>query len=113
MTDAEVEEKFRRLAGRLLSKDKLKGAGPDLEIGEGEVDGEILNLLKVRGRDDLSRQTAPADHRKAHPSPAGAFNAFSAELIERAGFEAVYISGAGLANGVAGFPTSGFSLWRR
>jgi methylisocitrate lyase len=37
----------------------------------------------------------------------GAFNAFSAELIERAGFEAVYISGAGLANGVAGVPDIG------
>lgn len=37
----------------------------------------------------------------------GAFNAFSAELIERAGFEAVYISGAGLANGVAGVPDVG------
>lgn len=37
----------------------------------------------------------------------GAFNAFSAELIERAGFEAVYISGAGLANGAAGVPDVG------
>jgi methylisocitrate lyase len=37
----------------------------------------------------------------------GAFNAFSAELIERAGFEAVYISGAGIANGVAGVPDIG------
>lgn len=37
----------------------------------------------------------------------GAFNAFSAELIERAGFEAVYISGAGLANGAAGLPDIG------
>ncbi|MBI3805465.1 MAG: methylisocitrate lyase [Nitrospirae bacterium] len=37
----------------------------------------------------------------------GAFNAFSAELIEQAGFEAVYISGAGLANGVAGVPDIG------
>ena len=37
----------------------------------------------------------------------GAFNAFSAELIERAGFEAIYISGAGLANGVAGVPDIG------
>lgn len=37
----------------------------------------------------------------------GAFNAFSAELIERAGFEAVYISGAGVANGAAGVPDIG------
>lgn len=37
----------------------------------------------------------------------GAFNAFSAELIERADFEAVYISGAGLANGAAGVPDIG------
>jgi methylisocitrate lyase len=37
----------------------------------------------------------------------GAYNALSALLIERAGFEAVYISGAGLANGVAGLPDIG------
>ncbi|MGR3176216.1 MAG: methylisocitrate lyase [Candidatus Scalindua sp.] len=37
----------------------------------------------------------------------GAFNAISARLIERAGFKAVYISGAGLANGVAAMPDIG------
>ncbi len=37
----------------------------------------------------------------------GAFNALSAQLIEQAGFEAVYLSGAGLANGVAGLPDIG------
>lgn len=37
----------------------------------------------------------------------GAFNALSAQLIESAGFEALYISGAGLANGVAGLPDIG------
>lgn len=37
----------------------------------------------------------------------GAFNALSAQLIEQAGFEALYISGAGLANGVAGLPDIG------
>ncbi len=37
----------------------------------------------------------------------GAFNALSAQLIEQAGFDAVYISGAGLANGVAGLPDIG------
>ncbi|MFQ5542886.1 MAG: methylisocitrate lyase [Nitrospiria bacterium] len=37
----------------------------------------------------------------------GAFNALSALLIERSGFEAVYLSGAGLANGVAGLPDIG------
>lgn len=37
----------------------------------------------------------------------GAFNALSAQLIEQAGFEAMYISGAGLANGVAGLPDIG------
>ena len=34
----------------------------------------------------------------------GAFNALSAMSIERAGFEGVYISGAGLSNTVAGLP---------
>jgi methylisocitrate lyase len=37
----------------------------------------------------------------------GAFNAATALLVERCGFQAVYISGAGLANGVAGLPDVG------
>src|SRR5437588_9444208 len=37
----------------------------------------------------------------------GAFNAATARLVERAGFDAVYISGAGLANATAGVPDIG------
>jgi methylisocitrate lyase len=37
----------------------------------------------------------------------GAFNAATARLIERAGFSAVYVSGAGLANATAGVPDIG------
>src|SRR5271170_4004999 len=37
----------------------------------------------------------------------GAFNAATARLIERAGFPAVYVSGAGLANATAGVPDIG------
>ena len=37
----------------------------------------------------------------------GAFNAAAARLIERCGFQAVYISGAGLANATAGVPDIG------
>lgn len=37
----------------------------------------------------------------------GAFNGISAKLIEDAGFNALYISGAGLVNGVAGMPDIG------
>ena len=37
----------------------------------------------------------------------GAFNAPVAMLAERTGFEAVYISGAGLVNGTAGYPDVG------
>lgn len=37
----------------------------------------------------------------------GAFNAAVALLVEQCGFQAVYISGAGLANGVAGLPDVG------
>jgi methylisocitrate lyase len=37
----------------------------------------------------------------------GAFNAGVARLVERAGFEAIYISGAGLANGAGGVPDIG------
>jgi methylisocitrate lyase len=37
----------------------------------------------------------------------GAFNALTARLAERAGFPALYVSGAGLSNGVAGLPDVG------
>jgi methylisocitrate lyase len=37
----------------------------------------------------------------------GAFNAATARLVERAGFSAVYVSGAGLANATAGVPDIG------
>ena len=37
----------------------------------------------------------------------GAFNAISARLVEKAGFKALYVSGAGLANGVAAMPDIG------
>ena len=37
----------------------------------------------------------------------GAFNAISARLVEKAGFNALYVSGAGLANGVAAMPDIG------
>src|SRR5262249_26645909 len=39
----------------------------------------------------------------------GAFNALCARAIERAGFEAVYISGAGLSNAVYGLPDVGLT----
>src|SRR5437899_12397687 len=37
----------------------------------------------------------------------GAFNAATARLVDRAGFQAVYVSGAGLANAMAGVPDIG------
>ena len=37
----------------------------------------------------------------------GIFNALVAKLAEKAGFEGMYISGAGLANGLAGYPDIG------
>lgn len=39
----------------------------------------------------------------------GAFNALSARAVEKANFEAVYISGAGLANAVYGLPDVGLT----
>ncbi len=39
----------------------------------------------------------------------GAFNALVAKAIEKAGFEAVYVSGAGLANAVFGLPDVGLT----
>src|SRR5437667_1765943 len=38
----------------------------------------------------------------------GAFNAATARLVERCGFPAVYVSGAGLANATAGVPDIGW-----
>jgi methylisocitrate lyase len=43
---------------------------------------------------------------KAVPAP-GAFNALAARAIQKAGFETVYVSGAGLANAVHGLPDVG------
>ncbi len=39
----------------------------------------------------------------------GAFNALTARAIEKAGFEAVYVSGAGLSNAVFGLPDVGLT----
>lgn len=39
----------------------------------------------------------------------GAFNALAARAIERAGFEAIYLSGAALANGTLGMPDVGLA----
>lgn len=59
----------------------------------------------------MSKYTKPAAFRqllkKGTLVMPGAFNAAVALLIEKIGFEAVYISGAGLANGMAGFPDIG------
>jgi len=56
-----------------------------------------------------SRKTlrALADARRATLLP-GAFNAMSARLIEDLGFEAVYLSGAGVTNMSLGLPDHGF-----
>ena len=43
---------------------------------------------------------------KAIPVPGG-FNAITAKIIESLGYEALYISGAGISNGVAGYPDIG------
>lgn len=44
---------------------------------------------------------------KAVPVP-GAFNAICAKIIEQVGFPALYVSGAGISNGVGGYPDIGF-----
>ena len=44
---------------------------------------------------------------KAMVAAPGACDSFTARLVERAGFEAVYVSGAGLANCTAGLPDVG------
>jgi len=63
----------------------------------------------------------PLNHPKANPSTQlrkrlnqpgilplpGAFNAITAKLIEKTGFEGVYVTGAGLINGMTGYPDIG------
>ncbi|MCC6145639.1 MAG: methylisocitrate lyase [Candidatus Hydrogenedentes bacterium] len=57
------------------------------------------------GTDRSTRfRTLVSDHAVAMP---GAINALSAKLIERMGFEAIYLSGAVLANSVGGVPDIG------
>ncbi len=51
-------------------------------------------------------RAALADHTVVAP---GAFNAMTARAIERAGFEAVYLSGAALANSQLGVPDVGLT----
>jgi len=43
---------------------------------------------------------------KTLPTP-GAFNAMCAKIIEHVGFPAVYVSGAGISNGLGGYPDVG------
>lgn len=51
MTDEEVEEKFRRLAGRLLSKGEIeKVLGRIWSLEKVQKMGEIVGLLKARGK---------------------------------------------------------------
>jgi methylisocitrate lyase len=38
----------------------------------------------------------------------GAFNAITAKIVQDVGFSALYVSGAGISNGVAGYPDIGF-----
>lgn len=54
-------------------------------------------------RSDMLRKLL-ADHTVAAP---GAINALSARMIERVGFESIYVSGAVLANSVGGAPDVG------
>lgn len=54
----------------------------------------------------VSLRAAIRDHTVVLP---GAFNALTARAIERAGFEAIYLSGATLANGLLGVPDIGLT----
>jgi methylisocitrate lyase len=63
-------------------------------------------LLRSRSRSDGPERLRALLAGGTHAVP-GAFNAAVALLAERAGFPAVYVSGAGTANGVAGFPDVG------
>ncbi|MEB3286652.1 MAG: methylisocitrate lyase [Vampirovibrionales bacterium] len=61
-------------------------------------------------KQNINKPKILRDLLKKHATVAlpGAFNAISAKLAEAEGFEALYISGAGIANGVGGYPDIGF-----
>lgn len=59
---------------------------------------------------DHARRSSLKVRLRSHESPLvvpGAANALTAKLIERAGFEAVYLTGAGIANSFYGIPDLG------
>ena len=62
--------------------------------------------MSMAGRASPGRRLRRAMARGCVAMP-GVFNAAVARLVERAGFDAVYVSGAGLANGAAGVPDIG------
>src|SRR5690349_17604532 len=62
------------------------------------MNADLAALKRTRLRELLAGGT--------HAVP-GVFNASCALAAERAGFDACYVSGAGTANGVAGFPDVG------
>lgn len=64
----------------------------------------MSNLLPTSAQRSDTLRKLLADHTVMMP---GAINALSAKLIERAGFEAMYVSGAVLANSVGGVPDVG------
>ena len=64
-------------------------------------------LLKGRPRTETKARTLRRLIAEKTVAMPGVFNAPVAMLAERTGFEAVYISGAGLINGTAGYPDIG------
>jgi methylisocitrate lyase len=91
--------------------------------------GAVFHLADFRGPDDiragLGSRLAPLCMNDSFPSPgarfraavaaerplqvAGAVNAYCAMLAERAGFRALYLSGAGVANASFGLPDLGLT----
>ena len=63
-------------------------------------------MTQTTGTRNARLRAALRDHTVVMP---GAFNALTARAIERAGFEAIYLSGAALANSVVGVPDMGLT----
>src|SRR4051794_37241956 len=76
--------------------------------GQAEAGYTVLETVPMTDPPDFNpRATLRALLREGTHAVPGAFNAAVALLAERAGFPAVYVSGAGTANGVAGVPDVG------
>src|SRR5262245_53336389 len=96
----------RVIAKRTIESHQL----PALDTSPARV---IASTSRLQSPCPMSRESSPGNRFRAalaHEQPlqiAGAINAYAALLAQRAGFHALYLSGAGVANHSYGIPDTG------